>query len=102
MSDIPELAFSLDVRGLKAWLEDEGGQPTLHIADDSQHVVIENIAGGSAGDALDGARELTEAARQFAAAIDMASEPAWWTAPEVTMPEQLTRNLGSSHNAAGF
>jgi hypothetical protein len=45
MSDAPDLAFSLDARGLVVWIDHEDDQPVLHLSDGSQHVTIESVAG---------------------------------------------------------
>ena len=88
--DTPDLAFSLDVRSLRTWIVIEEGDPVLHLSDDDQHVVVEPGAGGSADDALDGARRLADLAQQYLGLLERRPRE-WWTPPEIVTAEQLTK-----------
>lgn len=81
--DIPELSFSIDLRGIRAWTETEDGQPVLHVADDSQHVTFESVAGDEAIDARAGVACLGGAVTEMARLLDTGGEVDWWTPPEV-------------------
>ena len=93
MSDIPELEFSLDVRSLKTWLEEEDGRPVLHLADDWQHITVEWVDDDNEDDAITGARTFAETVRLFAAAVDMAGS--WGPLPGF-VPDR------EGHSVSGF
>jgi hypothetical protein len=69
LDDIPDLAFSLDLRSIRASMEVEDGDLVLHLHDGHQHIVIETGAGGSYATAATGAEHLADLALQFAGLV---------------------------------